>query len=258
MSPFRKSAPGDVPAAGAGPAAGETASPGDIGVAGEETSAGQERRIAVDWDNPSRKVIHEAADVLRQGGVVVLPTDTVYGIAQSVKACPEGPERLFQIKQRPANKPIAWLVGRPSALSVFGAHVPAYAFELAEIFWPGALTIVVHASDAVPAAFRGPDDTVALRMPNMQLDIEIIKKLGSPIATTSANTSGMPAPDSCAHVEPRIRSAADLVLDDGTEHSLVASTVVVCTENIPRIVRQGSVSTGFIAKITGSVVLDDG
>ena len=218
-------------------------------------SAG-ERRVAVDSDDPSRPVVRQAADVLRSGGVVVLPTDTVYGIAQSVKACPEGARRLFQIKRRPPEKSIAWLVDDAFALRKYGAQVPGYAMGLAEVFWPGGLTIVVRAGDAVPAPFRGPGDTVALRMPNCQLDLRVIERLGCPIATTSANTSGLPAPDSYAALEERIREQADLVLDDGVTHSLVASTVVVCTAGEPRVVRTGSVEPEMIARIAGSVVVE--
>lgn len=106
----------------------------------------------------------EAVRALAAGDAVVFPTDTVFGLGISVSAA-AGPQLLYDLKRRDAGKPVAWLVEGPEALDVYGEDVPAYARRLAEAFWPGGLTLVVRASDAVPPAFQSPAGTIGLRMP---------------------------------------------------------------------------------------------
>lgn len=122
---------------------------------------------------------------------VVFPTDTVFGLGVSVKAA-AGPRLLYDLKHRDAGKPVAWLVEGPETLDVYGRDVPAYARRLAETFWPGALTLVVRASAAVPAAFRSPAGTIGLRMPDSEAALALIRAVGCPLAVTSANLSGAP------------------------------------------------------------------
>lgn len=103
-----------------------------------------------------------------------------------------GPRLLYDLKHRDAGKPVAWLVEGPETLDVYGRDVPAYARRLAETFWPGALTLVVRASAAVPAAFRSPAGTIGLRMPDSEAALALIRAVGCPLAVTSANLSGAP------------------------------------------------------------------
>ena len=133
----------------------------------------------------------EAACALAAGEAVVFPTDTVFGLGVSVKAA-AGPRLLYDLKHRDAGKPVAWLVEGPETLDVYGRDVPAYARRLAETFWPGALTLVVRASAAVPAAFRSPAGTIGLRMPDSEAALALIRAVGCPLAVTSANLSGAP------------------------------------------------------------------
>lgn len=203
----------------------------------------------LDWAHPQPDVIERASQLLAGGGVVVLPTDTVYGIAQSVAACPQGALRLFQIKRRPADKTIAWLIADAADLDVFGTRVPAYAHALARELWPGGLTLVVRASQKVPSAYQGAGGTIGLRVPDAPVVRALARASFSPLATTSANTSGLPSPQSFAQLEPRVASLADLVLDDGMTHAPLASTVVVCTEDRPVVTRQGTFSEQLIKQI---------
>lgn len=131
----------------------------------------------------------EAACALAAGEAVVFPTDTVFGLGVSVKAA-AGPRLLYDLKHRDAGKPVAWLVEGPETLDVYGRDVPAYARRLAETFWPGALTLVVRASAAVPAAFRSPAGTIGLRMPDSEAALALIRAVGCPLAVTSANPLG--------------------------------------------------------------------
>ncbi len=122
-----------------------------------------------------------------------MPTDTVCGVGVAVGAA-ESPAPLFRAKRRPADKPVAWLVGSVGDLSRYGRSVPDYARVLAEAFWPGALTLVVSASDEVPAAFQSAAGTIGLRMPACEDTLALIAAAASPLAVTSANFSGAPAP----------------------------------------------------------------
>jgi L-threonylcarbamoyladenylate synthase len=194
----------------------------------------------IDPENPSAEVINLAATVLRDGGIVVFPTETVYGIGAAAHSC-FGPHEIFDIKVRPLEKPLPWLVENEDALDKYGLDVPEYAHNLAKAFWPGALSLVVKASDVVGKDFRADDDTVALRSPDHEVVMELIQASGGPIIATSANTSGMPAPGDFAEVEERILAAADVVLDGGETAHRMASTVVECTGPEPVILREGAI-----------------
>jgi len=206
----------------------------------------------IDPEKPSAEVINLAATVLRDGGVVVFPTETVYGIGASAHSC-FGPQEIFEIKVRPLEKPLPWLVEDDDALlDKYGVDVPDYAHSLAKTFWPGALTLVVKASDEVGKDFRAEDDTVALRSPDHEVVMELIQASGGPLIATSANTSGQPAPGDFVSVEERILAAADVVLDGGETEHKQASSVVMCTGVEPVIVREGAIPTPAIMEAAAS------
>src|SRR5450759_1899166 len=196
--------------------------------------------IHIDPEAPSAAAINLAASVLREGGIVVFPTETVYGIGAAASSC-IGPQEIVDIKLRPASKPLPWLVETQDALDTYGVDVPEYAPRLPKHFWPGALTLVVHASDRVGKDFRDSRGTVALRCPDHEVVQELIRASGGPIITTSANTSGNPAPGTFEEIEPRIIASADLTLDGGETHHGVHSTIVDCTGPEPVIKRQGAI-----------------
>ncbi len=194
----------------------------------------------VDPENPSAEVMNLAASVLLDGGIVVFPTETVYGIG-ALADSKFGPHEIFEVKDRPPHLPIPLLVETEDALDTWGVDVPEYAHRIAHKFWPGAVTIVVKASERVPRDFRAPDGTIGLRSPAHEVVMELLRATGSPLFTTSANTHGSPAPGSFDEVEDRIIVAADLALDGGeTEHGL-SSTVVLATGPEPVVIREGAV-----------------
>jgi len=197
--------------------------------------------IHVDPENPSAEVVNLAATMLKDGGIVVFPTETVYGIGASATSC-IGSQEIIDIKMRPKNKPLPWLVDGEGALDTYGVDVPEYAHRLALAFWPGALTIVVKAADIVAKEFRDDRDTVALRSPDHELVQELIRANGAAIVTTSANTSGLPPATSFEELEERIIAAADIALDGGETPHKLASTVVDCTGPEPVVSRVGPVS----------------
>ncbi|MHB1136847.1 MAG: L-threonylcarbamoyladenylate synthase [Coriobacteriia bacterium] len=197
--------------------------------------------IHVDPENPSAEVVNLAATMLKDGGIVVFPTETVYGIGASATSC-IGSQEIIDIKMRPKNKPLPWLVDGEGALDTYGVDVPEYAHRLALAFWPGALTIVVKAAEVVAKEFRDEHDAVALRSPDHRLVQELIRVNGAAIVTTSANTSGLPPATSFDELEERIIAAADIALDGGETPHKLASTVVLCTGPEPVVARVGPIS----------------
>ena len=194
----------------------------------------------VDQQRPDAVVLCETAHLLRAGGVLVMPTDSVYGIGCAAMPANPAHERVFAIKLRDRAQTLPWLVADVADLSRYGRDVPAWAEDLARAHWPGALTLVVRASEVVPAEYRAADDTLALRVPDSNLVRALAREVG-PLAVTSANTHGEAAATSGAGVEARIVEAADLTLDAGPAPVGVASTIVDATSSIPRILRQGAI-----------------
>ena len=157
--------------------------------------------------------LSKAVAALTAGKPVVFPTDTVYGIGVAVGlAC--SPEAIFIDKRRDPDKAIPWLVGSPAALARYGRDVSQLAHDMVSQFWPGPLTLVVKAGDNVPEAFRGANDTIALRMPNDPVALELIDRVGFPLATSSANFQGKKPPQTLADVDPEFAAQVPVVLGD--------------------------------------------
>ena len=207
----------------------------------------------IDPESPSAEVINLAATVLRDGGIVVFPTETVYGLG-ALADSKFGPHEIFEVKVRPGSLPIPLLVETEDALDTWGSDIPDYAHRLAHEYWPGAITLVVHASEKVPRDFRAPDGTIGLRSPDHEVVQELLAAAGGPIFATSANTHGNPAPGSFDEVEPRIITAADIVLDGGETQHQQASTVVLCTGPEPIVVREGAIPADAVMAIAAGGV----
>ena len=185
--------------------------------------------------------IQQVVEGLIAGEPAIFPTDTVYGIGVAV-GCAQDPEVLYDIKERDHGKPIAWLVGGVDDLPIYGKDVPDYVYALARAFWPGALTFIVKAAETVPATFRSPESTIALRMPDNETALGLIAQVGRPLATTSANISGQAPPKLFDELDHRLLEKVPLTLRDDSEKSGVASTVIDCTGKSPLVVRQGGIS----------------
>lgn len=206
--------------------------------------------LAVDQDRPERMVVRDVARVLLDGGVIVVPTDSVYGIGCAATPGNPGHARTFQIKRRALSQTLPWLIADVQDLERFGHRVPKWAYALAREFWPGALTLVVRASPLVPAEYRRSDDgTIALRLPDSNLVREIAREVGAPLAITSANTHGASSATSGEGVEGRIAGEVDLVLDGGPSPLAAASTIVDCTGADPRVLREGAIPSVGIMRV---------
>lgn len=163
---------------------------------------------------PHRAHTHEEAlEALKSGQPIVFPTDTLFGLGVSVLHAPS-PDILYAIKHREKKKPIAWLVGGVEDLERYGKMVPDFAFALARTFWPGPLTIIVKASDEVPATFCSEEGTIGLRMPANETARALIRELGCPLATTSANISGQKNTIAFNEIDSAIFAAVGAALSD--------------------------------------------
>lgn len=191
-----------------------------------------------------------AVDVLCRGHAAVFPTDTVAGLGVSVLHA-RTPDEIFRVKRRDEGNPVAWLVAGVEALRSFGVDLPEGVENLARACWPGPLTIIVKASASVPPAFRSQTGTVGLRMPDNRTALRLMRELNSPLATSSANISGEPAPATPQEVALEIREAVDAVLVDGSSPSGKASTVLDCSQGGTRILREGAIDEGTIRAYLG-------
>jgi L-threonylcarbamoyladenylate synthase len=189
-----------------------------------------------------------AVGVLRAGGVVALPTDTVYGIAVAL-GTPGGVERLFQVKQRPPDKGIMLLLDDAAQAATIGV-MGAAAAALADAFWPGGLTVIVPRRPEVPlpAALTGGAPTIGLRVPDHDAPRALARGVG-PLPTTSANVSGLPEARDAAGILDQLGDGVDLILDGGPAHGGPASTVVDCTGARPVILREGAIPTSRLARV---------
>ena len=182
-----------------------------------------------------------ALDALERGALVVIPTDTVYGLAARLDR-PQALERLYIAKGRPADRAIPVLIADANRLSDLTRDLPDGAEEFAARFWPGPLTIVLARSAAVPDLVTAGGETVGVRMPAHPFALELIAACGGALAVTSANRSGEPSLCDASEVERSIGSAVELIVDSGLTPGGQASTVIALTDPGPIVLRDGPIS----------------
>jgi L-threonylcarbamoyladenylate synthase len=198
-----------------------------------------------------------AVEVLRAGGIVALPTDTVYGIAVALDT-PGGIERLFRVKRRPPERGIALLLDSVEQAGSVGVIGPAAA-ALARTCWPGGLTLVVPRRPGVslPAALTGGGTTIGVRVPDHPAPRALARAVG-PLPTTSANVSGRPEAGDATEILRQLGDAIDLILDGGAADGGLASTVVDCTSDTPRILRIGAIPLATVGHALDAAGLPHG
>jgi L-threonylcarbamoyladenylate synthase len=203
-------------------------------------------RIVPDDDEGRRA----AVDALRAGGIVALPTDTVYGVAVAL-GTPGGIEALFAAKRRPPEKGVMLLLADAAQAPAVAAW-PADAAALARAFWPGGLSLVVPqlVDVPMPLALTGGSATIGLRTPDHPAPRALAAAIG-PLPTTSANVSGLPEARTAAEIVEQLGDAIDLVLDGGPARGGPASTVVDCTVDPPRILRAGAIGPDELDHVLG-------
>jgi L-threonylcarbamoyladenylate synthase len=207
-------------------------------LSGESEQAG--RRGAVLFTASAPQAIEMAAEMLHDGGLVAIPTDTVYGVAASWRRI-DALDRLFAVKHRDRDKPIAVLVSSLEAMERAGLVIDADVALLLDQFWPGALTVAIKAPVGAPKALVAPDGTIGVRMPNHRLAIEIIEKAGGVVACTSANISGNEPATSAPEVMAELGAELDGVLDGGRAYGGVPSTVIGFNRGAIVLHREGAI-----------------
>lgn len=205
---------------------------------------------------PNDEKISEVAEILKDGGIVAIPTETVYGLAGNALD-KSSAEKIFAAKGRPSDNPFIVHISEMSEWSPLVKSIPEPAKELAEKFWPGPLTIILPKSDLVPLTVSGGLSTVGVRMPSNKIARAIIKKAGVPLAAPSANTSGKPSPTCAEHVVDDLFGKIDAVVDGGECDVGVESTVISLAVSPPRLFRPGGITPEMLTEVLGEFVIDD-
>ncbi len=198
------------------------------------------KTFLIDPDKPSSELLSLIGKQLRTGKTAIVPTDTVYGIGVAVYDG-SAPKAIYEIKGRDSAKAIACLISKTEALEVYGKNVPEYAKELAKEFWPGALTLIVEASERIPNAYKADDGSIALRVPAHPLTLALLNCIDVPLATSSANLQGKAPALDIKSLDPAIVSKVGVVIDAGIAPGGIASTIVSCLGDQPRIIREGAI-----------------
>ncbi len=199
------------------------------------------------------KQIKKAISILKRGGLVAYPTDTVYGLGACMTDI-HAVERIFQVKGRPKGMALPVLLSDRAQIEEIVAVLPPSARRLIEEFFPGAMTIILPKSDAVPGIITGGGKTVAFRIPNHPVPIALIKGLGKPIVGTSANLSGLESSLTAEEVTKQIGGQIDMVIDGGRCPGGIESTVVDLSGEKPIIRRKGAISIERIKEILPDIV----
>ena len=199
--------------------------------------------------------ISAAADILRQGGLVGIPTETVYGLGANALDA-EAVNKIFEAKGRPQDNPLIIHIPGPQWLPRYCEDVPPLAYTLARKFWPGPLTMILKRKPIVPDATTAGLDTVGVRCPDHQVTLSIIREAGVPVAAPSANTSGRPSCTTAADVMEDMEGKIDAVVDGGPCQVGVESTIVDLTCDPPRLLRPGGMPLEALEEVVGPLTVD--
>lgn len=213
--------------------------------------------VKVDRKHPQADIMREAGRILKDGGLVAFPTETVYGLggnALDVNAS----HKIYAAKGRPSDNPLIIHIADMEDLPVLVTEIPPEAKRLADAYWPGPLTMIFPKSECVPYETTGGLDSVAVRMPNHSVAQILIREAGGYVAAPSANTSGRPSPTLAEHVIEDLNGKIDMIIDGGSVGIGLESTIVDFTEEIPTILRPGYINEEMLRGILGEVRMDQG
>ena len=197
-----------------------------------------------------------AAEILKSGGIVGMPTETVYGLAGNA-LCEETVDKIYEAKGRPSDNPVIVHISDINQWAPLVKEIPETAMCLAERFWPGPLTIILEKSDIIPQRICGTLSTVAVRIPNNETALKLIETAGVPLAAPSANTSGKPSPTTAKHVIDDLDGKIDAILDGGECSVGVESTVISLAGDVPVVYRPGGITTEMLTEVLGEVVVHE-
>ena len=197
--------------------------------------------IKINNHAPEKSKIKKAAKVLKEGGLVAFPTDTVYGLGANALD-EKAVNKVFRAKGRPSNKPLIILISNKKEVYKLAKEVPKEAEKLISKFWPGPLTLIFKKSKLVPNIISSGSDKIAIRMPDNKIALELIKEAKIPVTSPSANTSGKPSHKTAEGVLHDLQGKIDIIIDGGKTKSCVASTILDITTRPATVIRIGKLN----------------
>lgn len=206
----------------------------------------------------SQEDISKAADIIRNGGLVAMPTETVYGLAANALSG-SAVSSIFTAKGRPSDNPLIVHISEIEDIEKFGLvrEFPEKAKKLAERFWPGPLTIIMPKSDSIPEEVTAGLDSLAIRLPSHPAARTLISMAGCPLAAPSANLSGSPSPTTARHVMNDMDGRIDAIIDGGDSEVGLESTVITLCTDVPTLLRPGGVTVEELREVLGEVKISD-
>lgn len=211
--------------------------------------------VRTNEDNIDIQAIREAGNIIKRGGLVAFPTETVYGLGGDALNG-KSSQKIYAAKGRPSDNPLIIHIAGMEALSKIVREIPEAAYRLAESYWPGPLTMIFHKADCVPLETTGGLDTVAVRMPSNKIARALIEASGGYIAAPSANRSGRPSPTVAKYVVEDLDGRVDMIIDGGEADIGLESTIIDLTGNKPMILRPGYITEEMLERTVGSVETD--
>ncbi|CRZ35374.1 L-threonylcarbamoyladenylate synthase [Herbinix hemicellulosilytica] len=199
--------------------------------------------------------LKKAADIIKSGGLVAFPTETVYGLGADALN-PEASKKIYEAKGRPSDNPLIVHIAYPNDIEAIAKDIPKEAYRLAEVFWPGPLTIILGKKEIVPYNTTGGLDTVAIRLPANKTARALIERSGGFIAAPSANSSGKPSPTQAKHVIDDLYGKVDMIIDGGKSTLGLESTIVDLTGEKPVILRPGCITKAMLENVIGKIEYD--
>ncbi len=208
--------------------------------------------IKINPHKPESDKIKIAAKVLRRGGLVAFPTDTVYGLGADALN-PKAVKKIFKVKKRLLTNPLPILIAKKTDLKKYTSIAPAKVKKLINKFWPGPLTIALSKKKIIPDIVTSGKKSVGVRVPDNPVAVSLIQALGRPLAATSANLSGRPSPKNAMAVKKYLNNKIDLILDGGKTKLGRESTVLDCTTSLPTLLRPGAIKIKTLEKLIGKI-----
>ncbi len=213
--------------------------------------------VVMTAEHPDMEALARGGEILKSGGLVAFPTETVYGLGGNALD-PQASMKIYAAKGRPSDNPLIVHIAELDKMEEIVTKIPEKARILAEKYWPGPLTMILPKAPIVPKETTGGLDSVAVRFPSDKIAQELIRAAGGFVAAPSANTSGRPSPTTAAHVEEDLGDAIEMIIDGGQVGIGLESTIVDFTEEVPVVLRPGYISLEMLQETLGEVKMDRG
>lgn len=211
--------------------------------------------IKLDTDDLQDENLSEASEILRTGGLVAFPTETVYGLGADALN-ENASKKIYEAKGRPSDNPLIVHISKTKDIEILAKDIPEKAYQLAEVFWPGPLTLILKKRECVPNQTTGGLDTVAIRLPANQIARSLIACSGVFVAAPSANISGKPSPTKAEHVIKDLSGKVEMIIDGGKATLGLESTIVDLTGKMPMILRPGCITKTMLQNVIGDIDYD--